>query len=253
MKTASGLYYTISKEGHGKNVDSGQTVNVDYTGMFLDGKKFDSNVDSAFHHVQPFPLEVGRGKVIKGWDEGLQLLKIGSKATFYIPSGLAYGAQDRGPQIPANSILVFDVEVGEAPNQAKTDDKLIQAYLAQNNIKATKLPSGLYYAVTKEGTGDNAKPGQKISMAYLGKTLDGKVFDKNVDDNFHCAKSFDFTLGQGSVIRGWDEGIQQLKLGTKATLFIPSAMAYGERGAGGRIPPNAVLIFDVEVLGIDKK
>src|SRR5207245_1509392 len=83
MKTASGLYYTISNPGSGEKISAGQKASVNYTGMFLSGKAFDSNVDSAFHHMQPFDLEVGKGKVIKGWDEGLQLLKKGSKATFY--------------------------------------------------------------------------------------------------------------------------------------------------------------------------
>jgi len=250
MKTASGLYYTISAEGHGENIKPGQTVGVNYTGMFLEGKKFDSNTDSAFHHLQPFSLEVGKGRVIKGWDEGLQLLKIGSKATFYIPSPLAYGSQEQR-SIPANSILVFDVEILDMPDQNKIDDKLIQDYLAKNNINATKTPSGLYYVITQKGLGPNAKPGKKVTMNYTGKTMDGKVFDSNTDPSKGHVSPFTFSLGQGQVIKGWDEGVQLLNMGSKATFFIPSGLAYGEHGTGP-IPPNAVLIFDVEVTGIDK-
>lgn len=250
LKTTSGLYYTISSEGTGAQVQSGQKVNVNYTGKFMDGKPFDSNTDSAFHHVTPFELEVGKGRVIKGWDEGLQLLKLGSKATFYIPSGLAYGANERAP-IPANAILIFDVEVTETVDQNVVDDKLLQSYFAKNNIKATKTPSGMYYTISQKGLGPNAAPGKKVSMNYTGKTLDGNKFDSNVDPKFNHVQPFSFTLGQGQVIRGWDEGVQLLNLGSKATFYIPSAMAYGERGAGGSIPPNAVLLFDVEVLSID--
>ncbi len=117
VKTASGLYYTIKEEGWGENAVPGDSVSMNYTGTLLDGTKFDSNEDTAFHHVQPFEFVLGRGMVIKGWDEGVALLKQGSKATFYIPSGLSYGAQARpgsgaNPKgIPANSILIFDVEL----------------------------------------------------------------------------------------------------------------------------------------------
>jgi FKBP-type peptidyl-prolyl cis-trans isomerase FkpA len=254
-KTASGLYYTVSSEGSGENGKAGQKYSVNYTGKLLNGNKFDSNVDSGFHHTTPFEVEVGKARVIKGWDEGLLLFKKGAKATLYIPSHLAYGSQDRSPQIPANSILIFDVEVLDIQtpvNQAETDDKLLKDYFAKNNIKAEKTPSGLYYSISQQGLGNNAKPGNKVTMNYTGKTLDGKVFDSNTDPSKGHVQPFTFTLGQGQVIKGWDEGVQFLKLGSRGTLYIPSALAYGERGAGGAIPPNAVLIFDVEVTGIDK-
>lgn len=255
MKTASGLYYTISDPGTGENARKGQKISVNYTGKLLNGNTFDSNTDSAFHHTQPFELELGKGHVIKGWDEGLQLLKKGAKATLYIPSYLAYGSQDRSPQIPANSILVFDVQildVQDKKDQSVIDDKLIQDYLSKNNIKATKTASGLYYTITQKGMGPNAEPGKKVTMNYTGRTLDGKMFDSNTDPSKGHVQPFVFTLGVHQVIAGWDEGVQLLNLGSKATFFIPSALGYGERGAGGSIPPNAVLMFDVEVLGIDK-
>ncbi len=254
-KTESGLYYKISKQGVGATAKKGQTVSVNYTGMFMDGKKFDSNVDTAFHHVQPFELEVGKGQVIKGWDEGLMLLPKGTKATFYIPSRLAYGPQERSP-IPANAILVFDVEIvdiHDPMSQAATDDKTIQDFLAKNNIKATKTASGLYYRIIKEGTGETGKPGQKATMKYLGKLVNGNVFDGNMDDDFNMKpgkSEFSFTLGVGQVIKGWDEGVALLKKGTRAVLYIPSELGYG-KGGGGPIPPNAVLIFNVEVVNFE--
>ena len=117
VKTSSGLYYNITAEGSGEKALPGDTVTMNYTGMLLDGTRFDSNEDTAFHHVSPYTFVLGRGSVIKGWDEGVALLKTGSKATFYIPSGLAYGLQTRpgsgaNPKgIPANSILLFDVQL----------------------------------------------------------------------------------------------------------------------------------------------
>ncbi len=110
MKTSTGMYYIIKKEGSGPAIEKGQKVNMNYTGKLLDGTTFDSNVDSNFHHVQPFSFQAGAGQVIPGWDEGVLLLKKGTKATFYIPSPLAYGPRAQG-LIPSDSILMFDVEV----------------------------------------------------------------------------------------------------------------------------------------------
>ncbi len=273
-KTASGLYYTVSKEGEGAQITSGETVSVNYKGTLMDGKVFDCNTDSSFHHVEPYTLEIGKGHVIKGWDEGLQLLKKGAKATLYIPSGLAYGTQDKTP-ITANSILIFDVEIVNVmtPEEAKkevdekaakqkkeaeekssvqklNDDRDIKEYLAKNNITATRTESGLYYSISKPGTGDNAKTGQKVSMSYVGKLLNGKVFDKNVDSNFVCTRPLTFPLGQHRVIEGWDEGVQLLNKGARATFYIPSSLAYGARGMSA-IPPNSILIFDVELTNIE--
>ena len=124
VKTASGLYYTLKEEGTGEKAMANDTVVMNYTGYFMDGKKFDSNEDTAFKHVQPFTFVLGRGSVIRGWDEGIALMKQGGKATFYIPSGLAYGAQSRpgspaNPKgIPANSILLFDVELVKVTHPA---------------------------------------------------------------------------------------------------------------------------------------
>lgn len=255
MKTQSGLYYTITTPGSGEKIVAGRKASVNYTGMFLSGKAFDSNVDSAFHHVQPFELEVGKGRVIKGWDEGIQLLKKGSKATFYIPSSLAYGSMEqRG--IPANSILIFDVEITDVTvpvDYATADDNTFKEYFKTHNIKAEKTPSGLYYTINRPGLGNTAKPGKKITMNYTGKLLDGTTFDSNTDPQFGHVAPFQFTLGSHMVIAGWDEGVQLLKMGCKATFYIPSGLAYGPAGAaGGKIPPNAPLIFDVELVGIDK-
>ena len=277
LKTVSGIYYVISKEGTGEKVQAGQSVSVNYTGKLIDGKVFDSNEDSAFHHVEAFTVEVGKGHVIKGWDEGLQLLKKGSKATLFIPSGLAYGPQEHNP-IPANGILIFDVTIldvmtaeeakkaaeakaaqqkkeaeGKQAMQKLNEDRELKEYFAKHNIQATKTESGMYYSISREGTGENAKPGQNVTMHYLGKLLNGKVFDSNMDSTFTATPGkapFTFPLGQHRVIAGWDEGVQLLKKGSRGTFYLPSYLAYGERGAGGSIPPNAILIFDVEVMDI---
>ena len=111
---------------------------------------------------------------------------------------------------------------------------------------ATITESGLAYIMVKEGSGIQAENGKTVSVHYTGKLTDGTKFDSSLDRN----QPIEFVLGQGRVIKGWDEGISYLKVGGKATFIIPSDLAYGERGAGGVIPPNATLIFDVELVDV---
>ena len=109
-----------------------------------------------------------------------------------------------------------------------------------------KTTSGLIYEETTAGTGTQAAAGKTVKVHYTGKFLDGKVFDSSVSRG----ESIEFVLGQGRVIKGWDEGIALMKVGGKALLTIPPALAYGERGAGGVIPPNATLVFEVELVSV---
>lgn len=109
-----------------------------------------------------------------------------------------------------------------------------------------KTTSGLEYIEVEAGTGAQAVAGKTVSVHYTGKFQDGKVFDSSVTRG----EPIEFQLGRGNVIKGWDEGIALMKVGGKAQLIIPPALAYGERGAGGVIPPNATLVFDVELVDV---
>jgi len=111
-------------------------------------------------------------------------------------------------------------------------------------------PTGLQITDTKVGTGAEARPGQTCVMHYTGWLYkDGATGDK-FDSSLDRGEPFEFGLGQRQVIRGWDEGVAGMKVGGKRTLVIPPELGYGARGAGGVIPPNATLIFDVELLGV---
>ena len=105
-------------------------------------------------------------------------------------------------------------------------------------------PNGLTYKDVTEGTGAEAKKGDQVSVHYTGWLMDGTKFDSSKDRG----DPFEFPLGAGHVIKGWDEGVAGMKIGGKRTLIIPAALGYGARGAGGVIPPNATLKFDVELL-----
>ena len=106
--------------------------------------------------------------------------------------------------------------------------------------------SGLKYEDLIEGDGAQAAAGQRVSVHYTGWLLDGEKFDSSLDRG----QPFEFSLGSGMVIRGWDEGVAGMKVGGKRRLTIPSQLGYGARGAGGVIPPNATLVFDVELIDI---
>ena len=109
-----------------------------------------------------------------------------------------------------------------------------------------KTESGLRYQILQKGSGAKASQGKEISVHYKGQLPDGRVFDSSYDRK----QPIDFTVGVGQVIKGWDEGLQLLQVGDKARLVIPSHLAYGSQGAGGVIPPDATLIFDVELMAV---
>lgn len=127
-------------------------------------------------------------------------------------------------------------ETVQKPEEPKKEEKI-------NKIKTIQ---GMKIETTKEGTGAEITNGKTAVVHYTGKLTDGKVFDSSVSRG----TPFEFPLGAGMVIKGWELGVLGMKVGEKRILTIPSELGYGERGAGGVIPPNATLIFEVELLGI---
>lgn len=245
QSTLSGLYYVLEKEGSGDlSPDMKSIITAHYHGTLMDGTVFDSSIDRG----KPFEFTLGR--VIKGWKEGIPLLKKGGKGKFLIPSEMAYGERGAGKDIPPNAVLIFDIELidfmdpqDRAKMEKEKQNQSILNFAKQNGFETTQTASGLHYVVLKEGTGeDRPSPKSKVKAHYHGTLLNGTVFDSSVDRG----EPFEFSLGR--VIPGWQEGIALMTKGSKYKFLIPSHLAYGQRGAGGVIPPNSILIFDVELL-----
>lgn len=234
--TESGLSYEILEKGFGEHPQVGDRVTVHYTGYLTDSAK--TKFDSSLDRDKPFTFPLGKGRVIKGWDEGVALLHVGDKAVLNIPADLAYGERGAGAVIPPNSDLIFDVEL----ISFETPQPIVAFDVTGKDTITTA--SGLQYVVVQEGEGVNPNAGQEVSVHYTGYLTDGTMFDSSVERGEPIA----FFVGKGQVIRGWDEGIMLLNIGAKARFIIPSDLAYGERGAGGVIPPNATLVFDVELV-----
>jgi FKBP-type peptidyl-prolyl cis-trans isomerase len=210
------LKITDTKVGHGDAAQVGDYLTMDYTGTLMNGKKFDSSIGKA-----PFSFVLGAGQVIKGWDQGIKGMRVGGKRTLVIPSSLGYGEAGAGPDIPPNATLKFTVELK----------------------KITRLKK----RITKQGHGRSVQAGDTVQVHYTGKLTNGKKFDSSYDRG----QPMPVQIG-GGVIPGFTMGLLGMKEGEKRTITIPSALAYGARGAGGVIPPNADLIFDLEVVGISR-
>ncbi len=232
----SGLKLILKEKGNGAQANAGDKVSVHYAGRFPDGKEF----DNSFKRGQPIPFTLGRRQVIPGWDEGIAMMRVGDKATLLIPSKLGYGPQGRG-SIPPNADLIFEVELVDVTVVPKP----VPFDVEGKEIKST--PEGLKYVIVEENDGGTqAYANKRVAVHYTGYLPDGTIFDSSIPRG----KPYEFTLGQGSVISGWDIGIRLMKTGDKLRLIIPPNLAYGERGAGGVIPPNATLIFDVELVSV---
>ena len=196
--------------------------------------------------------------------KAFQIIKEGDSVLIKIPTKTLFDESFRAPVPPslnpdgfitfcigASNIMTQEEMQAEAmaksEEQLQKDIEIIDQYLAENNIDAQSTDSGLRYVIDVEGEGAYPTPGNNVSVHYTGTLLDGTKFDSSFDRN----EPFEFSIGRRQVIPGWDEGIALLKTGGKGTLYIPSSLAYGDRGAGGMIPPNAVLKFDVELVEIN--
>lgn len=233
IRTESGLRYQIIEEGVGANAKSGDKITVHYTGKLITGKVFD---DSKKRN-KPVQFTLGRGQVIAGWDEAFALFNKGTKAKLIIPADLAYGNKREG-DIPPNATLVFildilKIEEGYKPPVFNTEDK-----------DTFEIEQGLKYIEVESGTGKKPVIGNRVAVHYSGYLPSGTLFDTSLERK----KPLVFTLGENKVIKAWEIAVLNMKKGTKARIIAPPTLSYGEKGMKPLIPPNSILVFDLELL-----
>ena len=259
-KLPSGLEYKILKNNkEGKLATIGSETKIHILTKIADSTVFDSK---KVNKNQPVPVQITAPQFNGDLQEGFAMMRTGEVTLFRAPvDSVIRNRAQMPPFAKSGDWMSFQVELisvktaeeikAEAENRISAEDNLIKDYIKKKKLgkKVFKTESGLYYLITKKGTGENAKPGQTVSMNYTGYLLNGTVFDSNVDSAFNHVQPFEFPLGQGRVIKGWDEGIAMLNKGAKAKLIIPSRLAYGSRPMGEKIPANSILVFDVEMLG----
>jgi peptidylprolyl isomerase len=191
---------------------------------WLDGKH------TIFGHVvkgQEIVDKIVQGDALKS----VEIIRVGGKANAFKSDQATFDAMLAGRE-------------GKAAKDKQEKMAKEQAAIKEKYPNAITTPSGLMYVVTKEGEGETPKAGATVTAHYTGTLLDGKKFDSSVDRG----SPFKFPVGAGRVIKGWDEAFLAMKKGEKRILIIPPDLAYGSRGAGGVIPPNATLVFDVELI-----
>lgn len=234
--TASGLKYAELAAGEGEAVTAGDVVRTNYT-IWVQGAQ-DAEYIASSLEGEPLSFVQGAGDaVFPGWDEGMLGMKAGGKRLLIVPPALGMG-ETGGGGIPANAILLVQVELVEIQKQPKLS--------RAPESELTTTASGLKYADLVVGEGPAAESGQTVVVHYSGWLEDGTLFDSSVTSG----QPFSFTLGAGNVIQGWDEGLVGMKAGGKRQLVIPAELGYGETGAGSTIPGGATLIFEVELIEI---
>lgn len=192
--------------------------------------------------------------------EGYVMLGEGDSAIFLMPADSAFKNQEYPPFAKKGDFIKIAVSVlsvmskedydkkkaDEAKSQTDMESKTIEEYLAKNNLQAMRTASGLYYIINKQGDGPKAEAGKVVAVDYTGKFLDGRVFDSSKKPG---GKPYEFVLGTGRVIKGWDEGLALLNAGGSAIFIVPSPLGYGAR-ANGPIPPNSIMMFEVDLVSV---
>lgn len=277
--TKSGVQYELHSSDKSKKVENGDLVSINYILTLL--KKDGKDTVLANTNTMGGPEKVLLKESKKDDDiitrtmlEILPKMGVGDSASFIVPvDSLDKKLTANMPILKDGGNLKWEIKVAEVmskadyhkkqeeaktqiegfimtlkdknPEQAAKDSALIEDYLKKNNLTAQRLPSGLYYIITKEGSGETPLPYQIVSVDYKGYLMDGTVFD----NSFERGQPISFPLGVGQVIPGWDQGLMLFKPGTEGKLLIPSYLGYGER-ANEKIPANAVLIFDIHLVDV---
>ncbi len=261
-KTNNGLYYkffTKSKDTTSVKMGDYMVVSMKYGTIKPDSTMFNS---AKLPKAMKIPM---RSSAFKGdIYEGLAMMHPGDSARFLCNADSVFGKLFHMPRpkgLDSAKVVFFNIKLLELKTAAQIKneqnaklEKLKneeatkrEAYLKDHKVKVKPTKDGIYFISTKKGHGPHPKSGDKVKVQYTGTLLNGKKFDSSRDRK----KPFEFVLGEGKVIKGWDEGIIMMRKGGRATLIIPSEMAYGQRQMGP-IAPYSTLVFDVELLDFTK-
>lgn len=266
FKTSNGYEYIIHSKGSGPKAKIGDYLFYTIKTQTDAGKVLQEVTDS--EASQPIEVFGKDSEEAKGnfWNEVFLLVNEGDSISLVMPTD---SLPQKSPELEGAKSLNFVIKIAKVMDKAAYDkfvegkksemeakaaemskklpeiEALIKKTLADNKankLATVKLPSGLSYFIHEAGTGAKGEEGKMAKVQYYGMMENGEMFD----NSFSRGSSFEFPIGQGQVIKGWDEALMNLKAGDKATLFIPSDLAYGATGNSG-IPPNSNLVFYIEV------
>jgi FKBP-type peptidyl-prolyl cis-trans isomerase FkpA len=271
-KTKGGMPYKVFAGKGGQKLDSGDIAKVHIIQKIHDSVTFDSYKSNAPQYIPVMPS----GSAYD-FTEVLPSLKVGDSlyAVQVMDTFIARNPQMIPPQFKKGDKIETSVKVISAfknqndaqkdqmternkafdkdtmvQNQLVKDEQAIKTYLQSNNITAQKTGKGTYVQVLNEGTGAPVQEGKYVSLKYTGTTFNGTVFDTNADASKGHTEPLIFQVGSQGMIRGFDEGLRQLREGSRAKLFIPSMLAYGPQPPSPDIKPFENLVFDIEVLKV---
>lgn len=242
MQTASGLQYVMHRNEATNKAVIGDIIEANLRYGTRDSVIFDSQ-----SFGKPVYIQLTNPAYPGSFEEGLAMLGAGDSATFYLHADSVFSKIFKQPLpdfVKAGSELYFTLGV----LAVKNEEKELQGWLQREGLNPQTRPSGLLVVPIQapKPNAPQAKPGDKVKVHYAGYLLDGTKFDASIDRG----EPFQFVIGKGQVIPGWDEGVNGLRIGEKVKLIIPSYLAYGPRGASGTIAPYSTLVFDIELLAI---
>ena len=255
-KADSGLLYKFHVKNDGRKAEIGDFITVEM--------RYKTNEDSLLFdgNGETIPLELVKPVFAGDINEALSMMSKGDSATFVIraDSFLLKNAQlTRLPDfIDEKSRIIFDIRMHNVQSLEelerekdkiqsdglKKEEEAINTYILENDISVNPDVTGLYFISIRKGTGPQASAGHRVKVHFIGKFLDGTVFDSS----YSRGEPIEFELGRGYVISGWDQSILKMRKGGKALLLIPSDIGYGE--GRGQIPPYTPLVFEVELIDV---
>lgn len=288
-KTAKGALYTILKAGGGAKIKEGEVI----TFQFTQKNDRDSLLGSSYQMGKPAMVQVQPSRNVADLMEVFSILSVNDSALVRVPTDSIFVGHEesRPPFLPKGSYLNFTIKIEKvqtmeqamaertaamekqraeqtaiAEKQRLAEPASISKYIADNKLVLQTTASGLKYVITTPSAGRKPLAGDTLMVNYAGRTLNGKLFDSSIEEVAKAGglqqpgrtyEPIRLVVGNGEVIRGWDEGLLLLNEGSKATFVIPSALAYGERGPSEDIKPYSPLMFDVELVkvipGVRKK